>query len=156
MTPGESVASTGELIWGKRSMALYKEWGDNVAFESKKGELNAKIRWVPLKNTLKKTGKMIETYNPTYMTYIENNDARGLLNYIDSEKDKKDDEKHNKTKKEKSKMLEINKLYSDLCKKLLKEGREDVRPVVIVEPEGLAGNLLNAVPEVATVLAQRE
>ena len=58
------------------------------------------------------------------MTYIENNDARGLLNYIDSEKDKKDDEKHNKTKKEKSKMLEINKLYSDLCKKLLKEGRE--------------------------------
>ena len=89
MTPGESVASTGELIWGKRSMALYKEWGDNVAFESKKGELNAKIRWIPLKNTLRKTGKMIETYNPTYMTYIENNDARGLLNYIDSEKDKK-------------------------------------------------------------------
>lgn len=124
MTPGESVASTGELIWGKRSMALYKEWGDNVAFESKKGELNAKIRWIPLKNTLRKTGKMIETYNPTYMTYIENNDARGLLNYIDSEKDKKDDEKHNITKKEKTKMLEINKLYSDLCKRLLKEGKE--------------------------------
>jgi len=124
MTPGVSVASTGELIWGKRSMALYKEWGDNVAFESKKGELNAKIRWIPMKNKLAKEGKMIETKNPIYMQFIENNDARGLLAYIEAEKENKKNEEHNKTTKEKTKMLEINKLYSNLCKRLLTEGRE--------------------------------
>ena len=126
MTPGVSVASQGELIWGKRSMALYKEWGDNVAFESKKGELNAKIRWVSMVNHMNNhDGKMIDTYNPIYMTYIENNDARGLLNYIDENKNKK--EKHNTIKAEElkeSKMLEINKLYKNLCRRLLEEGRD--------------------------------
>ncbi len=106
MTPGKSVATTNEygvvterdFGWTKRSMNLYKHWGELTRFKLKKEQLNCKIRWVTIRNLIKKTGKIEITYNEEYMKFINNNDPEGLYNYIIKQEEEKEAKKTIKKK----------------------------------------------------------
>lgn len=82
-----SVATTGNFYaWTINSMRLYNKWGECMRFKHMKGQLNAKCRWVSIRSMFKKHGKMIITYRPEYMKFINENDYIGLLNYISEKK----------------------------------------------------------------------
>lgn len=109
MTPGKSVATTNEYGgattikdygWTKKSMDLYAHWGELTRFKLMKGQLNSKIRWVTVRNMLKKNnGKLNITFDSKLKEYIDNNDPAGLLMYIEEkERIKKEKEEKKKTK----------------------------------------------------------
>ena len=91
MTPGNSVATAGNLPWAYKSVNLYKRWGDLIRFKPMRGELNAKIRWTTIRKQLKDLGQLVINYNQDYMNFINNNDYIGLVHYIEKEKNKSEE-----------------------------------------------------------------
>lgn len=84
MTPGQSVATTGNYGWTLKSMDLYNHWGELQRFKYMKGQLNSKIRWVSIRAMLKRDGKITINKDEQYMKFIRENDAPGILEYVAS------------------------------------------------------------------------
>ena len=84
MTPGQSVATTGDYGWTKKSMDLYNHWGELTRFKYMKGQLNSKIRWVSIRAMLKREGKITIRKDEQFMKFIRENDAPGILEYVAS------------------------------------------------------------------------
>lgn len=82
MCPGQSVATTGANGWVKKSLDLYKHWGRATRFKFMKNQVNSKIRWVSVRNMLKRQGTIDTSYEEEYIPFVENNDAQGLLEYM--------------------------------------------------------------------------
>ena len=70
MTPKKSIASGGDYTWTKKSMNLYKTWGEYVGFKVDKGQLNSTFKWSKIKKDLKETGTLTPQYNPEWIEYF--------------------------------------------------------------------------------------
>lgn len=89
MRVGVSVATVGENKWTVNSMRLYSKWGECIRFKPQQGQLNAKCRWVSIRSMFRRLGKLVISYKPEYMDFINKNDVEGLINYVNQEKGKK-------------------------------------------------------------------
>lgn len=82
MTPKKSIASGGDYTWTKKSMNLYKTWGDYVGFKVDKGQLNSTFKWSKIKKDLKETGTLTPQYNSEWESYIFPNSISKEVDYI--------------------------------------------------------------------------
>lgn len=78
MTPKKSIASGGDYTWTKKSMYLYKTWGDYVGFKADKGQLNSTFKWGKIKKDLKEKHTLIPEYNKDWYGYIFPNNSEEI------------------------------------------------------------------------------
>lgn len=71
MNPSNSVASAGDFTWTKKSMNLYKTWGEYVGFKPDKNQLNSTFAWGRIKKDVKETGTLTPTFKEEWKKYFE-------------------------------------------------------------------------------------
>ena len=116
MTPKKSIASGGDYTWTKKSMNLYKTWGDYVGFKVDKGQLNSTFKWSKIKKDLAENHTLTPTYNKDWYNYIFPNDSEEVdyIGFTRLWQDKIDEynEKHSKKfKKEEKQEFEQLSLF---------------------------------------------
>lgn len=72
MTPKKSIASGGDYTWTKKSMNLYKTWGEYVGFKVDKGQLNSTFKWSRIKKDLAEKHTLVPIYNNEWYKYFFN------------------------------------------------------------------------------------
>lgn len=87
MTPKKSVASGGDYTWTKKSMNLYKKWGDYVGFKVDKGQLNSTFKWAKIKKDLASSNTLVPSYNPDWMDYFFKDEEVDYLGFTELWKD---------------------------------------------------------------------
>ena len=105
MTPKNSIASGGDYTWTKKSMNLYKTWGEYVGFKVDKGQLNSTFKWSKIKKDLAEKHTLVPIYNNEWYNYFFNDtDEIDYLGFTKLWQNKIDEwnEKHLPKKKSKA------------------------------------------------------
>lgn len=107
MTPKKSIASGGDYTWTKKSMNLYKTWGEYVGFKPDKGQLNSTFKWSKIKKDLAEKGTLIPEYKSSWEEYF-NKDEVDYIGFTELWQDKIDDWNNKHLSKKALKELENN------------------------------------------------
>lgn len=96
MTPKKSIASGGDYTWTKKSMNLYKTWGEYVGFKVDKGQLNSTFKWSKIKKSLAEHKTLIPEYNSDWERYFFNESGIDYIGFTELWQSKIDEynEKH--------------------------------------------------------------